>query len=243
VRIWACAADHHRRLPAETRPLTPAFQSAWVRSTALRRHRPPVGQPTARASFRSVSPPPPEPAETGDFVVSLCSPASGGSSGTREVRADPMLQYGKHPRSFKLASLPSSGRPGMEGAPFPAATRAVMPKAAPGTAPAGAGPRCAGSPPAPAYPTIRLRSHLPARFIGHNSVLWPGKTPGPSPPLLRITGPRARPGQGRVPALRQPARHGSRRAESSAAFGDWRGVLRRKRPDRRRQGGEGGEPC
>ena len=31
-------------------------------------------------------------------------------------------------------------------------------------------------------------------------------------------------GRGRVPARRQPARHGSRRAERSAAFGDSRGV-------------------
>ena len=122
LRVWACAADHGspwRTTTADcrpgTRPLTPAFQSAWVRSTSLRRHRPPVGQPTAPASFRSDSPPPPEPAETGDFVCSLRSPASGGSTGALEARADFRLHYVGTPRSFNLASLPSSGRPGMMG--------------------------------------------------------------------------------------------------------------------------------
>jgi hypothetical protein len=108
-------ADHHRRLPAGSGPLTRAFQSAWVRSTALRRRRAPVGRPTARAPFRSVSPPPPEPAETGDFVCSLRSPASGGSSGAPEARADFGLHHVGTPRSFNLASLPTSGRRGMVG--------------------------------------------------------------------------------------------------------------------------------
>ena len=94
-------------------------------------------------------------------------------------------------------------------APFPAATRAVMPKAAPGTAPAAAGPRCAGDPAGSSgvLPMAGAARTLPARFIGHNSVLWPGKTPGPSPPLRCATGPRARPGQGPCagpPAARTP---------------------------------------
>ena len=100
-----------------------------------------------------------------------------------------------------------------------------MPKAAPGTAPAGAGPRCAGDPAGSRPPTVRWRSHPPARFIGHNSVLWPGKTPGPFTAPARKHRTSRSSGAGVVcPALRQPARHGSRRAERSAAFGDLRGV-------------------
>lgn len=46
----------------------------------------------------------------------------------------------------------------------PATTRAVIPRAAPLPAPADAGPRASGTPAGSRLPTVRFRSHLPARF-------------------------------------------------------------------------------
>jgi hypothetical protein len=144
-------ADHHRRLPAETRPLTPAFQIASVgfRYAA----QPPTSLRSSAWHARFTSPP-----------IRSLSPPRQGTSLSRCARPPPADRPSVAARGSAVAvrkdppaaSIWLRFRPLVAvawwAASFPAATRAVMPKAAPGTAPAAAGPRCAGDPAGSRHP-------------------------------------------------------------------------------------------
>jgi hypothetical protein len=106
-------ADHHRRLPFEDIPLTPAFQIALVgfRYAA----QPPTSLRSSGWHARFTSPP-----------VRSLSPPRQGTSLTRCARPPPAdrpsiaargsaVAVRKDPPQFNLASLPTSGRPGMVG--------------------------------------------------------------------------------------------------------------------------------
>src|SRR5690606_9535358 len=85
-------------------------------------------------------------------------------------------------------------------------------------------PGAPGTPPAPAHPPFSGAPICRPRSLDITASCGQGKLrdrhrPCEVPPDLAPVR-----GRGRVPARRQPARHGSRRAERSAAFGALRGA-------------------
>jgi hypothetical protein len=158
----------------------------------------------------------PEPAETGDFVVSLCSPASGVSTAVGRGSRRAHDTEGT-PRSFKLASLPTSGCRGMVGCFISRRHKSCYAQSRPRHR-----TRCRRTPvrwgPRRLPPSSRRPGSLDITASCGQGKLRDRHRPCDEPPDLALVR-----GRGRCPALRQTARHGFRRAERSAAFGDLRG--------------------
>ncbi len=194
-------ADHHRRLPAEDIPLTPAFQIASVgfRYAA----QPPTSLRSSAWHARFTSPPIPSlsPPRQGTSL-SRCArpppadrPAVGRCPcGNTYRRAHDSV---RHPPQFQFGFASVLWSPWHVGLlHFPPPQELLCPKPPQAPHPLAQDPGALGTPPAPAHPPF---AGAPTRRPGSLDITascGQGKLRDRSPPLRGSTGPRARPGQG-----------------------------------------------